>query len=221
MFDFLTHINLPPYLLFTVIVLGILVYYFHKDISKLITRKWSEENDIKDLKSHNIFLTLERVKNEAMFLKFYSHGKFDETKSRMCSDFVKFKCSVCNDKFDEFLDNDFSKISSDELKQLISSSLWNMHSLYVNEIKNHWLNKGINKDDVDYAIELFENFRHGVVMAFQYRIEAIFSCEYYDTNFKKILACYDCFSFGIDLLPKDLQDTFENINGRFTNINYN
>jgi len=51
MFDFLTHINLPPYLLFTVIVLGILTYYFHKDVSKLITRKWNKENDIKDLKN--------------------------------------------------------------------------------------------------------------------------------------------------------------------------
>ena len=87
MFDFLTHINLPPYLLFTVIVLGILVYYFHKDISKLINRKEVEE-DIKDLKSHDIFNTLERVKKEVFFMKFYTHRQFDAVKTQMCKDFT-------------------------------------------------------------------------------------------------------------------------------------
>lgn len=221
MFDFLTHINLPPYLLFTVIVLGILTYYFHKDISKLITRKWSKENNIKDLKSHNLFSTLNRVKQEAMFLKFYTHGKYDETKSRMSSDFVKFKCNVCTDSFVELLDKDLNKLSSQELKSIILSEMWSMHNEYVKQIKAHWLDRGIELKDVDYVVQLFETFRNDVVISFQHRIEAIFSCEYYDTNFKKILATYDCFAFGIDLLPKDLQTTFENINGKFYNIKYN
>jgi len=52
MFDFLTHINLPPYLLFIVIIFGILTYYFHKDISKLIGKKEVKE-DIKDLNEKN------------------------------------------------------------------------------------------------------------------------------------------------------------------------
>lgn len=221
MFDFLTHINLPPYLLFIVIILGILTYYFHKDISKLITKKWNKDNDIKDLKSHDIFNTLERVKQEAMFLKFYSHGKYDETKSRMSSDFVVFKCDVCFDKFSEFLDNDFKNISSDELKQLMLSAMWSMHHEYVKQIKAHWIERGIDKTNVDYVIHLFENFRHDVVVSFQHRIDAIFSCEHYNTNFEKILATYNVFAMGIDLLPKDLLTTFENINGRFTDINYN
>lgn len=221
MFELLEKLNLPPYLLFIVIIVGILVYYFHKDISKLITRKWNKENDIKDLKSHDVFNTLQRVKQEAMFLKFYSHGKYDETKSRMSSDFVVFKCDVCFDKFSDFLDNDFKNISSDELKQLILSAMWSMHHEYVKQIKAHWIEKGIDKTNVDYVIHLFENFRHDVVVSFQHRIDAIFSCEHYNTNFEKILATYNVFAMGIDLLPKDLLTTFENINGRFTNINYN
>jgi len=215
--------KLSPIMIFILVVLVVVLYYFHKPISvwftSLIKRK-EKTQDIKSLKSHDIFSTLQRVKQEAMFLKFYSHSKYDETKSRMCSDFVKFKCSVCSDKFEVFLDHDFSKLSSDELKQLILSSLWNIHANYVNEIKNHWLEKGIKHEDVNYVIELFESFRHGVVMGFQHRVEAIFSCEHYDSHFKKILACYNIFAFGIDLLPKDLQDTFESINGKFTNIKY-
>ena len=220
MFDFLTHINLPPYLLFTVIVLGILTYYFHKDISKLLFRK-DQKEDIKDLKSHDLFSTLDRVKNEAMFIKFYSHGRFDETKSRMSADFVRFKSDVCYDRFSKFLDKDIDSLNSGELKQIILSELWSMHNEYIRQIKSHWIDKGISKDDVDYVVELFEKFRHGVVMSFQYRVDAIFACEYYDTNFKKILAAYNVFAFGIDLLPKDLQDTFESINGKFADIKYN
>jgi hypothetical protein len=220
MFDFLTHINLPPYLLFTVIVLGILTYYFHKDISKLITRKWSKENDIKDLKSHDIFNTLQRVKQDVSHMKFYTNGVFDANKSRMCSDFAKFKCNVCSDSFVEFLDNDFSKISSDELKQLVLSEMWGMHREYIKQIRAFWLEKGINNEDVDYVIELFEKFRYDVVVSFQNRINGIFSSSYHKNNFEKILACYEMYSMGIDLLPKDMLTTFEALNGRFANIKY-
>jgi hypothetical protein len=219
MFDFLTHINLPPYLLFIVIVLGILVYYFHKDISKLINRKEVEE-DIKDLKSHDIFNTLQRVKQDVSHMKFYTHGKYDAVKSKMCTDFAKFKCNICSDKFVEFLDNDFSKISSDELKQLVLSEMWGMHQEYIKQIRAYWLEKGISNNDVDYVIELFEKFRYDVVVSFQNRINGIFSSSYHKNNFEKILACYEMYSMGIDLLPKDMLTTFEALNGRFANIKY-
>jgi hypothetical protein len=202
-----------------VIVLGILTYYFHKDISKLINRKEVEE-DIKDLKSHDIFNTLQRVKQDVSHMKFYTNGVFDANKSRMCSDFAKFKCNVCTDSFVEFLDNDFSKINSDELKQLVLSEMWGMHREYIKQIRAFWLEKGINNEDVDYVIELFEKFRYDVVVSFQNRINGIFSSSYHKNNFEKILACYEMYSMGIDLLPKDMLTTFEALNGRFANIKY-
>lgn len=211
-------------MIFVLVVLVVILYYFHKPITAWLTsliKRKEKVQDIKSLKSHDLFSTLQRVKQEAMFLKFYSHGAFDETKSRMCTDFVKFKSDVCNEKFDEFLNHDFTKLSSDELKRLTLSSLWNMHQIYIDKIKTNWLSKGIKKDDVDYVIQLFESFRYPVIIGFQHRVDAIFSCEHYDNHFKKILACYNIFSFGIDLLPKDLQDTFEAINGKFSNIKYN
>lgn len=215
--------KLSPIMIFVLVVLVVILYYFHKPITAWVTsliKRKEKVQEIKSLKSHDLFSTLQRVKQEAMFLKFYSHGLFDETKSRMCTDFVKFKSDVCNEKFEEFLNHDFTKLSSDELKQLTLSSLWNMHQIYIDKIRTNWLSKGIKKDDVDYVIQLFESFRYPVVIGFQHRVDAIFSCEHYDNHFKKILACYNIFSFGIDLLPKDLQDTFEAINGKFANIKY-
>ena len=211
-------------MIFILVLIVVVFYYFHKPITAWLTSliKHKEKlQEIKALKSHDLFSTLQRVKQESMFLKFYSHGKYDETKSRMSADFVRFKCLVCYEKFEEFLDNDFSKISNDELKQLMLSSMWTMHGEYVRQIKEHWLDKGIEKNNVDYVIELFERFRHDVVVSFQHRIDSIFSCEHYNNNFEKILATYNVFAMGIDLLPKDLQTTFENINGKFTSINYN
>jgi hypothetical protein len=216
--------KLSPIMIFILVIIFILLYYFHKPIGtwlfSLIKSK-EKTQDVKSLKSHDIFPTLQRVKQEAIFFKFYSHGVYDETKSRMSSDFVRFKCDVCYNKFYTFLDNDFRNVSSDRLKQMILGEMWEMHGEYVKQIKAHWIEKGIEKENVDYVIELFEKFRHDVVMSFQYRIEAIFSCEHYDNNFKKILAAYNIFAFGIDLLPKDLITTFENINGKFQDINYN
>ena len=216
--------KLSPIMIFVLVILVVILYYFHKPITAWVTsliKSKEKIQEIKALKSHDLFSTLQRVKQEAMFLKFYSHGKYDETKSRMSADFVRFKCLVCYEKFEEFLDNDFSKISNDELKQLMLSSMWTMHGEYVRQIKEHWLDKGIEKNNVDYVIELFERFRHDVVVSFQHRIDSIFSCEHYNNNFEKILATYNVFAMGIDLLPKDLQTTFENINGKFTSINYN
>lgn len=220
MFDFLSHINLPPYLLFIVIIFGILVYYFHKDISKLIGKKEIKE-DIKDLKSHNIFTTLERVKKEVSFMKFYTHTKYDAVKTQMCKDFTDYKCDTCAKHFTSFLDNDFKNISFDELKTMILKEMYLMHENYIKETKNHWLNKGINNEDTTYIVELFEKFRYDVVVSFQHRIDSIFACTHHKSNFEKILACYEMFSMGIDLLPRDMQTTFEALNGKFATINYN
>jgi hypothetical protein len=214
--------KLSSTMIFILVLVVIILYYFNKPIIAWLTSIYKTKPSlIISLKSHDIFPTLIRIKQEAMFLKFYSHGKYDSTKSRMSADFVKFKCDVCYKEFNDFLDNDLKNISNDELKQKILNAMWDMHKEYVRQIKAHWLDKGIDKENVDYVIELFEKFRNDVVVSFQHRIEAIFSCEHYDTNFKKILACYNIFAFGIDLLPKDLQTTFESINGKFSNIKYN
>ena len=52
------------------------------------------------------------------------------------------------------------------------------------------------------------------------RIDGIFASSYHKNNFEKILACYEMYAMGIDLLAKDMLTTFEALNGRFTNINY-
>lgn len=220
----LSNLNLSGWMIFILLFISIIFYFFKKPLSELIKKvsfkKETKENKIKDLINHDLFNTLARVKLEVKNMKFYTHGKYDANKTRMCYDFTRFKSDVCYKRFQEFLDRDLDSISLDALKREMLTEMGIMHEEYVNETSNFWLQKGITKEDVDYIIELFERFRFDVVQSFVNRIEAIFSTSYHPTNFDKILACYDMFAMGVDLLPKDMQTTFEALNGRFTNISY-
>ena len=221
-FKYITDSGLPPFLLFLLFVLIAVFYFFGKSINLWIKGliRSEQKHQIIDLKSHDIFNTLERVKKEVYFMKFYTHGNYDSVKTAMCQDFTKFKCDTCFEHFSKFLSNDFSKVSNDQLKKMVLIAMNRMHDAYIKETKNHWLNKGISKDDAEYVINLFEKFRYDVVVSFQHRIESIFASDYHSEKFDKVLACYDMFAMGVDLLPKDLLTTFETLNGRFQNINY-
>lgn len=179
-----------------------------------------KDKNIKDLIDHDIFSTLLRVRMEVKNMKFYTHGQYDNVKTKMCYDFTVFKTQVCNDRFVALLDQDLESMNIDKLKGVMLYEMNQMHVEYVEKITSHWTQKGIDTDDVKYVVELFEKFRFDVIQSFVNRIDAIFSASYHDTNFKRVLACYDMFAMGVDLLPKDMQTTFESMNGRFSNLSY-
>ena len=95
-----------------------------------------------------------------------------------------------------------------------------MHEAYIVDIKEEWAYKGVKVDDIDYVIRLFEKFRYDVVASFENRINAIFANEDYDSNFKLMLAVFEMWSMGIDLLPRDMSTTFEALNGKFKDLKY-
>lgn len=216
--------NLPSWMVFVAILTLGTIYLLRDIISatikKLLNKQDKSIKKISDLKSHDLFNTCERIKHEIRFMKFYTHGKFDAVKTKMCVDFTTFKANVCSKRFKEFLDRDLESLSYDELKSEILKEMGDMHTDYINATKAHWRSKDISNEDVDYVIQIFEKFRYDVVVSFQHRIEATFATTLHKTKFDKILACYDIFAMGIDLLPKDMQTTFESLNGRFTNIGY-
>ena len=70
-------------------------------IKSLYSRK--AQFKAKDLKNHDIFSTCDRVKKEVTFLKFYTHGKFDAVKTKMCLDFTTYKVDICKSYFYKIL----------------------------------------------------------------------------------------------------------------------
>lgn len=206
------------------IILKILEAILPAFVGQLASRwfgKKVKKNVIADLKSHDIFNTLVRVRNEVATLKFYTHGEFDKVKTRMCYDFAKHKSLKCNSRISDLVNTrDIDTMGRDELKKLILDEQNNMHRDYIRAIKIEWDLKGVDPKDVEYVIHLFEKFRYDVIASFENRINSIFGSTYNKDNFALILAVLEMWAMGIDLLPRDMQTTFESLNGKFKDIKY-
>ena len=193
---------------------------FVNSLIKKISKKKHKRN-IVDLKNHDIFSTMTRVRNEVGNLKFYTHGEYDKVKTRMCYDFAKHKTLKCNAYIlDILMTRNIDDMDRDELKKLILDEQNNMHREYIKAIRIEWDLKGVEVGDVDYVIHLFEKFRYDVIVSFEHRINSIFGSTYNETNFELMLAVLEMWAMGIDLLPKDMQTTFESLNGKFKDIKY-
>ena len=198
------------------------MWIFKKNIPSWVNIFLSVKNKltIKSLEHHDVFNTCARVEKEVSFMKFYTHGEYDISKSKMCKDFVKYKIKVCSESFNNILKDDIEKMDSDQFKMYIIEAQTQMHVKYIDAIVKEWREKGISEEDIKYVIELFEKFRYDVVKAFEYRINSIFSTTSHKNNTRRLLAIFEMWAFGIDMLPRDMQTTFETLNGRFKKIKY-
>ena len=190
-------------------------------IKNLFSSKKVEKRKIKQLADHDVFATLARVRKEIALKKFYTHGEYDETKTAMCYDFAKHKTRECaQGMYDIVFTPGVDSMNRDALKKFILDWQQQMHVNYINEIKKEWRNKDVQEKDIDYVIHLFEKFRYDVIVSFEYRINSIFGSTYNKTNFSLVLAVYEMWAMGIDLLPADMSRTFQAINGHFKQIKY-
>ncbi len=198
------------------------MWIFKKNIPSWVNIFLNVKNKltIKSLEHHDVFNTCARVEKEVSFMKFYTHGEYDISKSKMCKDFVKYKIKVCSESFNDILKDDIEKMDSDQFKMYIIEAQTQMHIKYIDAIVKEWREKGISEEDIKYVIELFEKFRYDVVKAFEYRINSIFSTTSHKNNTRRLLAIFEMWAFGIDMLPRDMQTTFETLNGRFKEIKY-
>ena len=178
-------------------------------------------NKISYLKDHDVFSTIKRTEYEVANMKFYTHKEYDRVKTRMCYDFTRYKAKYCTEFMSGLLDvSGIDTMPKNKLKALIIKTQLDMHIRYIKAIRDDWDSRGIPKEDVDYIVHLFETFRYDVVNSFEHRINSIFSASYHKNNFDLMLAIFEMWAMGIDLLPRDMQTTFENLNGKFKDIDY-
>ena len=188
---------------------------------KSIFSKKDKKRLIIGLENHDVFSTLDRVRNEVANLKFYTHGEYDKVKTRMCYDFTKHKSIKCSARMLEIVrTKDIDTMDRDKLKKLILLEQGDMHREYIKAIRIEWDLKGVSPQDVDYVIHLFEKFRYDVIVSFEHRINSIFGSSYNKDNFALMLAVLEMWAMGIDLLPRDMSTTFESLNGKFKDIKY-
>ena len=96
---------------------------------------------IQSLEHHDVFNTCARVEKKVSFMKFYTHGEYDVSKSKMCKDFVKYKIKVCSESFADILKQDIESMKSDEFKMYIIEAQSQMHVEYIEAIEKDWRNK--------------------------------------------------------------------------------
>ena len=219
-----------PYLLSFVLIICLIPVLFKTRIircvrsifnSLALINGYTNYRKINTLKHHDIFNALDRVVYEVKVQRYYTEKEYDAVKTRMCYDFTKNKSVVCGEFMKEFVGRkDVDKMKVDSLKNAIIDLQNDMHAEYIDRTSRLWLSKGIKEDDVRHVVHLFEKFRYDVVSSFSHRIEAIFGSSFQVNNYERVLAIFDMWAMGIDLLPKDMQTTFENLNGKFKNIKY-
>ena len=216
-----------PFLLTLTLVVSILFMVFKSNISTYLNKSFSiffnrnRIRKINTLKHHDVFNALDRAVYEVKIQRYYTHKEYDAVKTRMCYDFAKNKSTVCGEFMKDFVERkDVDKMRVDSLKNTIIDLQNEMHSEYISRTSRLWLGKGIKEDDVRHVVHLFEKFRYDVVSSFSHRIEAIFGSSFQINNYERVLAIFDMWAMGIDLLPKDMQTTFENLNGKFKDIKY-
>lgn len=215
-----------PVLLSIVLVVFMLAFVFKNQIVRGIKTIYESANistkyKIVSLKNHDVFPTMNRVKNEVGTMKFYTGKEFDRVKTLMCYDFTKHKVAHCGKRMKAIIEiPNIDSMDKNALKKLVFDEQNLMHQNYIEAIKKEWDIRGVDRDDIEYVIHLFEKFRYDVVASFENRINAIFSNDNYNTNFKLMLAVFEMWSMGIDLLPRDMLTTFESLNGKFKNLTY-
>ena len=223
--EIIKKIDNPLILLVALLILGF-SFIFKSNIIELFNRlkanlDGTNKSKILSLLNHDIFPTMTRVEREVANNKFYTNQKFDETKTRMCYDFTKHKVEQCAVRMKAVVEKKgIDSMNKNALKNYILEEQHYMHELYIKAIKEDWALKGIDKVDRDYVVLLFEKFRYDVVVSFENRINSIFSNEGYNDNYTLLLAVFEMWAMGIDLLPRDMSTTFEALNGRFKNLKY-
>ena len=172
----------------------------------------------KKLVKHDIFQVIEIVRKECSIHSFYTDQSYDETKTKMFREFMDFKLDSIRDHFVLLINESGKCESPQELKVLILKSLRYITEEYIANTKRHFLSKGIKIKDANYVIDVFESWRLPTIKVVGERINSIFSSNYHNDNYQRLLASLEIISVAIDLIPRDGVASFDEINGKFKKI---
>ena len=218
------------YELIIALVLIILIGFFRKKLSEYlmsvygslqfnVSYKESPKN-LRSLKHHDIFKTIERVRRICSKHRFYCAREYDATKSQMFSDFMDFKLNAIKSNFKKLIDKAPDAVDNDHLKDMCFEAVGDSITEYIEATRVHFVKKGISYKDADYVVDLFERWRLETVISVQNRINSVFASKYHQNKFQNLLAVLELISMAIDLIPKDGIAAFNSFNGKFKSIKY-
>jgi hypothetical protein len=212
------------------VIASLLIYLFKercvgllgeiKDSISNVLFKNKIEQRILSLHDHDMFGVIEQVRLECKHTKFYTHKKFDATKSEMFVDFMNFKLDSIAKGFGDLIDRTNSIENNTELKREIGRTMGRIITEYTEQTRIHFYKKGIPVKDADDAVNTFEKWRMDTVQAVESRVGSIFSSNFHRTKYENLLAVLEVISMAISLIPKDGVGAFNAINGKFKDLKY-
>jgi len=218
------------YELIIALVLIILIGFFRRKLIQYLISIYSslqvkvyykeDPKDLRSLKHHDIFKTIERVRRTCNKHRFYCGKEYDNTKSQMFSDFMNFKLDSVKRHFKTLIINSEKAVDNDHLKDMCFTAVGDSITEYIEATRVYYVKKGISYKDADYVVDLFERWRLETVSSVQNRINSVFASKFHKNKYQNLLAVLELISMAIDLIPKDGVAAFNSFNGKFKNLKY-
>lgn len=183
-----------------------------------ISRGVKFDYSIKDLKMHDMFSELDSYKTYTHTFK--SYHVVDETKTKVFKDFLNIKIENTAENIMSISQEANSKMSKATLKHLVHAAFNTCNLTLDKKLEDHFISKGLTKDTARVVIDKFFVIRQEAMERYERRIESIFACPFYETNFQLILAVYEMVAFELDDIIKHTVRTFESVNGLFFELEY-
>ena len=209
-------------LTFVAIIIILFMVIFKNSLSQVISKvKFNKKNTVKkkvrDLWSHDLFITTSLVKSKVNAIDFTTHGELDVVKSKLLKRLISNQLESFNERVMDFINKDcIDNFDGQKLKFLITEVLRAGTVEYNQKTKNEFLEMGISKDDADFLIGRYGNFRDEVQEGFFDRIDSITTNANYSNNYDRLSAVFEVLAMGLYLIPKDSVSACNNINGRFS-----
>lgn len=198
---------------------------FKKSISKKIEEmklvKGVEKNKVKkrfvkDLWSHDIFITIEVVKAKIAPMRFTTHGEYDEIKTKLLKILINNQIDNFQKRLSEFINKDkIDELDGQKLKFSITENIKNGAKEYNTKSKKEFISLGITEEDATFLIDEYGYFRDEVQSGVFERVDSITTNSNYYNNYDRMSAVFEVLAMGLFLIPKDSQAACNNINGRF------
>ena len=208
----------------SVIVIVVALYLFRKQWSESIkgvklNRKKKLINKrrlVKDLWSHDLFITAESVKKKVSAIRFTTHGEYDVVKTKLLKILVENQLNSFTKSMKEFIKRDcIDNFEGQRLKFTLTEVLRHGVERYNKETSEQFIRMGVSKEDADFLIGEYEYFRDEIQEGFIDRIDSITTNDNYNSNYDRLSAVFEVLAMGLYLIPKDSVTACNRINGRF------
>lgn len=220
--------NLSNPVLITFILIAVVFLYLTKSawiavikkisIKELFTKK-EKTNTIDSLKNHDVFNELDIAKT-ITDMKFMTHGKEDEIKSKIFKDFLDIKLIRTAETMLEIAEEATPDMERAELKRLVVQKFIQCNVKLEHKLKMVLVEKGLTIDMITEVIDKFFEIRKNTLERYDKRFDSIFGSDFYHNNYYLLLAVFEVVAFEVDNIVKESIETFNEVNGLFKDLPY-